>query len=49
MSALSYSEQVILLFSILGGVFSVGALSFVWWISRPARDNDEDAHRTAAE
>ncbi len=49
MSQLSYYEQLVLAFSIFGIVFSVSALAFTWWISRPEPPAAEEGHGTAAE
>jgi hypothetical protein len=49
MKSLNYAEQIALALSIFGVVFSVLALAFTWWISRPEPMSHDDAHNTAAE
>jgi hypothetical protein len=50
MTSLNAAEQAILFLSIFAGVFSVSAVAFTWWISRPAPPADQDEpHRTPAE
>jgi len=49
MNSLSAAEQAVLFLSVFGGVFSVGAFAFTWWISRPPPADPENPHRTPAE
>jgi hypothetical protein len=49
MSPLNYSEQVAVALSVFALVFSIAALAFTWWISRPVPPAQDDPHKAAAE